>query len=57
MIEGVTVEQGLQAVYQFLGRRYHESDFMGFIEHRRRKGWIITEKNGVYKVTGIVPVI
>jgi hypothetical protein len=55
-LEGMTIDQGLHAVYGFLGTKYRESDFMGFIRQRRRKGWIITEKKGVYKVTGIVPV-
>jgi hypothetical protein len=56
MIKGVTVEQALQAVYEFLGNKYDGAAFMSFIEHRRSRGWIITDKNGVYKVIGIIPV-
>jgi hypothetical protein len=36
-LEGMTIDQGLHAVYGFLGTKYRESDFMGFIRQRRRK--------------------
>jgi len=56
LIEGLTMEQALRTNYELLGRRYGEKAFISFIEHRRSRGWVINERNGVYKVVGIFPV-
>jgi len=49
MIQGVTMEQALNEVNRMLTKRtYNKSNFMGFIEHRRRMGYKIIEDKGVW---------
>lgn len=55
LIDGLTLEEAMRTNREELGQGYGEKNFINFIEHRRKKGWIITEKNGAYKVVGIIP--
>jgi len=55
LIKGVTMEQALQSVYEFLGSKYPPSKFKSFIKHRINMGWVITEENGVWRVIDIRP--
>lgn len=56
LINGATIDQMRQATYEFLGKLYPPSAFRGFLNHRKRKGWVITEDNGVWKVIDIKPI-
>lgn len=55
LIDGLTLEEAMRTNREEFGQSYGGKKFIDFIESRRKKGWIITEKNGAYKVVGIKP--